>query len=524
MWGRVCVSAGGGTAVFKGFKVVLTGDEGLVSTYHGTQLGFASALPMDVFPRFLEYLVFPTKSGRYGRMLTSQYGLCKIEASLLESGFSRDDVAIVDPRRLEEGVGPETRVVGIGILDPLGINYGTALLRVVLKLMGINTKLQSYMSWATMRILENPAIRRYRRNLKVVVGGQGVWEIVDSGLQRRLGIDTLVEGEGELVAPELFRKAVQGEELPPYIRGKPVPADKIPVIRTPSRGIVEITRGCGRGCLFCNPTLLMFRSIPLEKIAREILVNTLGGERHITLHSEDFLRYGSRGLIPDEEKVVNLLAKVIKIPEVEGVSTDFATPSTVAVNPKLVKACGDLLGFSERNPSIIEVGIESASPRMIRRIAPGKPKPFDAEAWPDIVEEAISILNEAGWWVCATIIVELPGETEGDVEANIRMVERLSRYDVFIFPLPFIPSGSLRKAKGLRTEDILPKNPRNVELIAIAVYDAIDKIRRLSEKLVARAPPPIKQVLNAILFFAASVGLRKLQRGLSEIPSYLLVN
>jgi hypothetical protein len=147
-------------AVFKGFKVVLTGDEGLVATYHGTQLGFASALPMDVFPRFLEYLIFPTKSGKHGRMLTSQYGLCKIEASLLENGFSRDEVAIVDPRRLDEGIGPETRVVGIGVLDPLGINYGTALLRVVLKLMGIDTKLQSYMSWATMRILENSAIKR----------------------------------------------------------------------------------------------------------------------------------------------------------------------------------------------------------------------------------------------------------------------------------------------------------------------------------------------------------------------------
>jgi radical SAM superfamily enzyme YgiQ (UPF0313 family) len=509
-------------AVFKGFKVVLTGDEGLVATYHGTQLGFASALPMDVFPRFLEYFIFPTKSGKHGRMLTSQYGLCKIEASLLENGFSRDEVAIVDPRRLGEGIGPETRVVGIGVLDPLGINYGTALLRVVLKLMGIDTKLQSYMSWATMRILENSAIKRYRRNLKIVVGGQGVWEIVDSGLQNKLGIDTVVEGEGELVAPEIFKKAIQGYELPRYVRGKPVPIDKIPIIRTPSRGIVEITRGCGRGCLFCNPTLLMFRSIPFEKIAREVLVNVLGGEKNITLHSDDFLRYGSKGFIPDEEKVVNLLTKVLKIPGVEEVSVDFATPSTVVVNPKLVKTCGDILGFSEGNPSIIEIGIESASPRIIQKIAPGKPKPFSAEVWPNIVEEAVSILNEAGWWVCATIIVELPGETEEDIESNIKIVERLSKYDVFIFPLPFIPSGSLRKAKGLRTEDILPENPRNLELIAIAIYDAIEKIRRLSGRLVAKAPPLVKQILGALLYFAGAIGLKRLQRGLNEISSYLV--
>ena len=33
---------------FEGFKIVLTGDESLVGTYHHTYLGFSSGLPMDV--------------------------------------------------------------------------------------------------------------------------------------------------------------------------------------------------------------------------------------------------------------------------------------------------------------------------------------------------------------------------------------------------------------------------------------------------------------------------------------------
>jgi len=64
-------------------------------------------------------------------------------------------------------------------------------------------------------------------------------------LQRKLGIDTIVEGEGELVAPMLFKKAVNGEELPSYVKGPPVPVNKIPVIRTPSRGLVEVSRAVG---------------------------------------------------------------------------------------------------------------------------------------------------------------------------------------------------------------------------------------------------------------------------------------
>jgi hypothetical protein len=59
-----------------------------------------------------------------------------------------------------------------------------------------------------MKILRHPSIIKYRP--KVIVGGQGVWELIDSGLQEVLGIDCIVEGEGEVVAPELFIKVVTG--------------------------------------------------------------------------------------------------------------------------------------------------------------------------------------------------------------------------------------------------------------------------------------------------------------------------
>lgn len=476
---------------------------------------------MDVFPRFLGELLFPTKSGKHGRMLTSQYGLCKVEASLLESGFLQDEVAIVDPRRLEEAVGPETRVVGIGVLDPLGVNYGTMLLRTVLSLMGIETRLQSYMSWATMKLLEHPVIRKYRSRIKVVVGGQGVWEILDAGLQQRLGIDTIVEGEGELVFPNIVKTVLEGGQPPLYVRGPPVPVEKIPIIRTPSRGLVEVSRGCGRGCRFCNPTLLAYRVIPLSKILREVAVNVKGGETRISLHSEDFFRYGSFSLEPRRDKVIRLVEEVVRFPGVERVSVDFAAASTVMCDKKLVREVGEMLGLSKREPSIIQLGIETASPRLLKLIAPGKPRPFKAEEWPQVVEDAIAVLNDAGWWVCATLIVGLPGETTSDVEMNIKLVERLEPYNVFIFPLPFIPSGSLRKAKGLATQSLLPR-AENLELIGIAVYDAIEKLMKLSGVLTRGAPPLVKQVLGGMLYFACRIGLKRLQRGLSDLRSRLL--
>jgi len=74
----------------------------------------------------------------------------------------------------------------------------------------------------------------------------------------------------------------------------------------------------------------------------------------------------------------------------------------------------------------------------------------------------------------------------------------------------------------LKIEDLLPKNLRNLELIAIAIYDVIEKIKRFSGNLVAKAPPLVKQILGSLLYFVGVVGLRKLQRGLNDIPSYLI--
>lgn len=508
--------------MFKGFKIVLTGDESLVSNYHSTSLSFASALPMDVFPVILSELLFPTRSDKHGRMYSSQYGLCKIESSLIESGFSRRDIAIVDPRKLDKGIGPDTRVVGISVLDPLGLNYGTMLLRVVLELMGIETKLQSYMSWATMKLLKHSVILKYRERIRVIVGGQGVWEIIDTGLQQALGIDTVVESEGELVAPELFRRALHDEKLPSYVKGEPVPVEKIPVIKTPSNGLVEISRGCGRGCKFCNPTLLMYRIIPLENIVREVYVNVQGGFNRIVLHSEDFLRYGSLDLTPRRDRVIELIDKVIKTPGVENISFDFTTPSTVMSNPRLVREVSELLGLSSRNPSIIEIGIETTSPRLIKLIAPGKPKPFKPEEWSKVVEDAVVTLNDSGWWVCATIIIGLPSETSEDIKYNFEIIEKLEPYNVFIYPLPFIPSGSLRKTKKLYTQDLLPNSTDNLLLIGIAVYDAVKKLNKLSKHIIKNAPLFIKQILGAILYFATVFGLKKLQRGLNELSEKYL--
>ncbi|MCK4404933.1 MAG: hypothetical protein KAV43_00305 [Hadesarchaea archaeon] len=128
----------------------------------------------------------------------------------------------------------------------------------------------------------------------------------------KLDIDCVVVGEGEITAVEVFEKALNGDELPRIVEGEVVPLGQIPSIKNPTvNGIVEIAGGCGRGCKFCIPTLLNFRDRPIEKILEEVKVNVDAG-LDILLHAEDVLRYGAKGVIPNEEKVLGLFGEISK--------------------------------------------------------------------------------------------------------------------------------------------------------------------------------------------------------------------
>ncbi len=226
---------------------------------------------------------------------------------------------------------------------------------------------------------------------------------------------------------------------------------------------MEITRGCGRGCKFCHPTLLSFRSIPLEQIEREVLLNVQGGAREICLHSEEFFRYGVRGLTPDPERLKRLLERVYPLTQ-DGVrlSTDFTAAATIMTKPEVVPLAAEYMNRGRWN--YIEMGIETPSPRLIQRVMPGKVLPFRPEEYADVVEESIGLLNDHHWIVCATMIVNFPEEEEEDVVAALELVDRLKGSKAQIHVLPFVPMGALRGRPQSVYEELL-EDPLRAELI-----------------------------------------------------------
>ncbi|MEM2050975.1 MAG: hypothetical protein QXZ11_07645, partial [Thermoproteota archaeon] len=83
------------------------------------------------------------------------------------------------------------------------------------------------------------------------------------------------------------------------------------------------------------------------------------------------------------------------------------------------------------------IGIETGSVRLIEKYMKGKALPYTPEQWPDIVVQALGILNDNQIYPLATLVVGLPTENEQDVVATLELLDRLKNNKVFFVPLLF---------------------------------------------------------------------------------------
>jgi radical SAM superfamily enzyme YgiQ (UPF0313 family) len=195
----------------------------------------------------------------------------------------------------------------------------------------------------------------------------------------------------------------------------------------------------------------------LDYILREVEVNVRSSRRNPILHAEDVLRYGaSKPYEVDIPSIVGLFKAVKAVPGVEGVGFSHFALASVASTPEVVEEISRVTGTGEGGRFLSgQTGIETVSPRLMRRLMAGKCLPFKPEDWPDVVEGAFAILKENGWIPVSTLILGLPGEIEEDVCLTIDLVERLRPYRSLIVPLFLVGMGGLRgKADSFTYRDL----------------------------------------------------------------------
>jgi radical SAM superfamily enzyme YgiQ (UPF0313 family) len=433
----------------RGKKIVLAAStsessEYLNSTWRQMLLG---TLPSR-YSRFPFYMIdvnWQNEVRDDGQAVAVPNGLRVVESILLEK-FSPDDIAVCYPDQLDLFVGEDTRVIGVHAHNPLGITFATD---VYVNFYGRKTEPINAAEFR--RLVTHEAIKKHKDHLKIIVGGPGSWQIEKKNLQDEWGIDCIVEGEAEDFILDLFERAVRGESLPRRLEGKSPLMEHIPTTRNRSTfGVVEVTRGCGRGCQFCSIALRKGRSLPLEHILENVRTQVAGGADTIMITTEDIFLYEQGPKFDTNVPALKkLFESVAAVPGVKHVVQSHGTIAPIVRNPEVIEALSPVCvdksthihpasTHPENRYASLFIGLETGSPRLFNQFMKGKAYPYKAEQWHDVVLKGMDIMNRQNWFPFCTWIVGLPGETDDDTKKSLDLLHALKDAKWVAIPTLFV--------------------------------------------------------------------------------------
>lgn len=485
-------------------KVVLSADRTLMSPYRGISLAsfFGCAPAIDnsrtkesfwyyilknqVTPRVLFDFICNPIGHINGIANYAPYGLRKVEASLLRDGYKPEDVVVAHPDHIDKFIGPETQVVGTYEMDPLGMGPVTMTFTYGRKTMSYD---EFYNRELHMKI--NSAKAKNGSKAKVVVGASGTWQYnYDPAKIEEYGIYGIVEGDLGGIGPEIdgaggsfFDALINGdlETANPFKKNKfkveikefskndrkyhgrfihysdEPSVDEIPNIVHPSmHGMIEVMRGCGRGCKFCDVTLRPLRYYPVEKVQQEIEINMkYGGLKNAWIQSDDIFVYGlnprtTKNMQPNREAIEELF-KGIMDTGIEHTNPTHGTLAGAIADERLIPNISRIIKSGPDNFIGIQCGFETGSIRLIGKYADRKLAPFKPSEWHWVVKEGVKTLNEHYWVPAFTLIMGLDNnETMDDSWETIRLIHELEQEQpdskFTVTPLTFVPIGLLEKS------------------------------------------------------------------------------
>ncbi len=449
---------------------VVTADESCMHNYNMSFMaGFVACVPRDLLPRAIRRSVerkfFAEVPNKGGIAELSILALRKIEAYLSSLGY---DVAVATP----QGVGKvDGKVYLVSTMDPLGFGPATT------TMVGLTGGKEPYNRYFFRRLVQS--IRSSHPGAKVVAGGPGIWEMdVDGTQQDAIGIDQVVAGPAEALDRDYWDGLLDGKALArkvetPSSRMRPDPK---PIMGPSFWGMVEISRGCGRGCQFCDPELMSgFKWIPKELILKEAELNSKSlYVDTITLLSEDTLRYGTK---PGEWRINDSIVELVRDIARFGKPLSFthSTFASALSNPRVTEDFAYYAGLNERNLSGFQTGIESGSPRIMQKYMIGKVKPWKPEDWPEVVEQGMGIMVDNYIIPHCTLVMGLPEETPDDTIKTTELVSRLRSYPSLILPLFFVPLSMIKG--GFFISDMMTQEQK--ELLGAAAEHTAHWAKRL---------------------------------------------
>ena len=430
-----------------GVPIVLAASRAEANEYDNNPfLAFICTFPKKLSGYALREHINNLENNVDGSAKRTIYGLRKVESMLIDE-FGEENVVVSHYDNLDKFIGKKTKIFAISTMDPMGLAYVSTTYNSLIGFGGEALNASEF-----EKLVTHPSVEKYRP--KVIVGGQGSWQISEANAQERLKIDIIFQGEGEKDLVDVFKKIMNGEKVSKNYQAKKPDREKVPLIKhSASYGMVEIMRGCGRGCQFCSPTMRTKHSFPIDHIMKEVEINIKEGANSIFTVTEDIFLYKSKkNFIPNREEVVKLYKTIAAYPGVEHILLSHASFAPVLYDKKLLEELTPILiektkwtpktSVLYKKPFIsIEMGIETGSVRLMKKYMKGKALPYTVDNWPELVVEAIGKMNDYDWWPLCTIMTGQPDETEEDVIATLNLIDDLRNHNAKMFytPVLFIP-------------------------------------------------------------------------------------
>jgi len=430
-----------------GVPIVLAASRAEANEYDANPFAaFICTFPKKFSGYALKEHIENMENNKDGSAKRTIYGLRKVESILIDA-LGEDQVVVSHYGNLHKFIGKKTKIFGVSTMDPMGLAYVSTTYNSLIGFGGEALNASEF-----EKLLNHPSIKKFKP--KVIVGGQGAWQIKEANAQKKLGIDVIFNGEGEDELVNVFKKLLKNEKLPDVYESKKPDRNNVPLIKhSSSYGMVEIMRGCGRGCQFCSPTMRTKYSFPLDHIMKEVEVNVKEGSDTIFTVTEDIFLYKSKkNFVPNREEVVKLYKNIASYPGVNYILLSHASYAPVLYDKKLLDELTPILiektkwnpktSYMYKKPFIsVEMGIESGSVRLMKKYMKGKALPYSVDRWPELVVEATGILNDHDWWPLCTIMTGQPEETDEDVIATLDLIDDLRNHNAKMFytPVLFIP-------------------------------------------------------------------------------------
>jgi len=263
-----------------------------------------------------------------------------------------------------------------------------------------------------------------------------------------MGFDVVVVGEGERSFPALLLALWEGGSLR-HIRGLAYRGDGQACFTGRAEHVqdlddcppfaarfglfssIEITRGCPWACRFCQTSFLFgahMRHRSVDNIIRWVEMSRQLDRPEIRFVTPDAFAYGSEGGQPRLDRLAEMLRTVNQI-----VGRDHtylgSFPSEVrpeSVSPEAV----ELVRAYAANDNLV-IGAQSGSQRMLDLAHRGHTV--------EDIYRAVRLTIEAGLTANVDLIFGMPGETEKDQQATLKVMQDLAALGARIHSHAFMP-------------------------------------------------------------------------------------